>query len=102
MPNEEAQTVASGSKVWKVYGLASAVAATILVRKALDVSWKVGTGHKPPTNPEHPDVDWVEAVTFALASGAAIGLARMLAARKAADYFRRSTGRLPSNLQDVA
>ncbi len=90
-----------GSKLWKVYGVASAVLATMLVRRALDVSWRIGTGRKPPTNPEHPDVDWFEAVAFAVASGAAVGLARMLASRKAADYWRRSTGELPPNLRDV-
>jgi len=91
----------AGSKTWKVFGLVSAIGATIAVRKALDVSWRLGTGHKPPSNPEHPDVDWPEAIAFAMASGAAIGLARMLAARKAADYYRRSTGHLPPNLDEV-
>jgi hypothetical protein len=31
----------------------------------------------------------------------AVGLARMFAVRKAADYYRRSTGHLPANLEDV-
>jgi hypothetical protein len=30
-----------------------------------------------------------------------VGIARMLASRKAAEYYRRSTGHLPGNLQDV-
>ncbi|HET7326653.1 MAG TPA: DUF4235 domain-containing protein [Nocardioidaceae bacterium] len=89
----------AGSKVWKVFGMASAVGATMAVRKVLSASWKVGTGHEPPTNPADPDVDWHEAVAFAIASGAAIGLARMFASRKAADYYRRSTGHLPPDLQ---
>jgi hypothetical protein len=36
-----------------------------------------------------------------VASGVAVGLARMLAGRKAAEYYRRSTGHLPANLEDV-
>jgi hypothetical protein len=43
-----------------------------------------------------------EAVMWAVASGVAVGLARMLAGRKAADYYRRSTGHLPPNLEDVS
>ncbi|CAN5582697.1 hypothetical protein BH24ACT13_BH24ACT13_16920 [soil metagenome] len=34
-------------------------------------------------------------------SGAAVGLARMYATRKAAAYWRKSTGRLPRGLKDV-
>jgi Protein of unknown function (DUF4235) len=94
--------VDSGGRLWKLFGFASAMAVTIVVRKVVDISWKVGTGHAPPANPEDPEVSWPEAITFAVASGAAIGLARMLAARKAADYYRRSTGRLPEDLQEVS
>jgi hypothetical protein len=56
---------------------------------------------KPPVNAAHPDVSVAEAVAWATASGIAVGLARMLASRKAADYYRRSTGHLPANLEDV-
>jgi hypothetical protein len=90
------------SKIWKVFGTVSAIAAGIATKKMLEVAWKTATGHAPPENPEHPDVQWWEAISFAIASGAAIGVARMLAARKAADYYRRSTGRLPAGMKDVA
>lgn len=89
----------AGDKTWKVFGLVTAVGAGIVARKIMDTSWKVGVGHEPPENPADPDVDWPEAVAFAAASGAAIGLVRMLASRKAADYYRRSTGHLPPDLQ---
>jgi hypothetical protein len=42
-----------------------------------------------------------EAVAWAAVSGLAVGLARMLASRKAAEYYRKSTGHLPANLADV-
>ncbi len=90
------------SKIWKVFGTVSAIAAGIATKKLLEVAWKTATGHAPPENPEHPDVQWWEAVSFAVASGAAIGVARMLAARKAAEYYRRSTGHLPAGMKDVA
>jgi hypothetical protein len=90
------------SKAWKVFGTVSAIGAGIATKKMLEVAWKTATGHAPPENPEHPDVQWWEAVSFAIASGAAIGVARMLAARKAAEYYRKSTGRLPAGLKDTA
>lgn len=93
--------MASGSKVWSVYGLAATVLATMAARKAMTTSWKVATGKNPPQNPAHPDVSMGEAVAWATVSGVAVGLARMFASRKAANYYRRSTGHLPPNLDDV-
>ncbi len=93
--------MASGSKVWTLMGLAATVGATMAARKAMTATWKLSTGKTPPSNPEHPDTSMAEAVTWAIASGVAVGLARMLATRKAADYYRRSTGHLPANLEDV-
>jgi hypothetical protein len=93
--------VASGSKVWSLMGLGATLGATMAARKAMTATWKLSTGKKPPSNPEHPDVSLGEAVTWAVASGVAVGLARMFATRAAADYYRRSTGHLPANLEDV-
>ncbi len=93
--------MASGSKAYSLFGLAATLGATMVARKAMTATWKLSTGKEPPTNPEHPDVSMGEAVAWAAASGVAVGLARMLAGRKTADYYRRSTGHLPPNLEDV-
>jgi hypothetical protein len=93
--------MASGSRTWTLFGLAATLGATMAARKAMTATWKLSTGKQPPSNPEHPDVSMAEAIAWAAASGVAVGLARMLATRKAADYYRRSTGHLPANLQDV-
>ena len=93
--------MASGSTVWKAYALGATVVAGIAARKAMTTSWKLATGKKPPSNPEHPDVSIAEAAAWAVASGIAVGLARMLASRKTAEYYRKSTGHLPPNLEDV-
>jgi hypothetical protein len=75
--------------------------ATVLARKALNATWRLSTGKTPPKNPAHPDVSMGEAVMWATLSGVTVGLARMLASRQAASYYRRSTGHLPANLEDV-
>jgi hypothetical protein len=90
------------SKVWSVFALASTVVAGVAARKAMTTSWKVATGKEPPQNPADPDVSLSEAMSWAVASGVAIGVARMLASRKAATYYRRSTGHLPPNLQQAS
>jgi hypothetical protein len=85
--------------VWSAFSLGSALGAAALAKKGLNTSWRVATGKKPPTNPADPDVDLWEAVAWAVVSGVIVGLARMLATRRAASYYVRSTGKLPPELQ---
>ena len=89
------------SKTWRLFGGLSAILGGIAARKALATVWKAATGNPPPANPAAPGTRWREAIPFALASGAAMGLARMLATRKAAGYYRKSTGRLPAGMEEV-
>ncbi|MFW6774733.1 DUF4235 domain-containing protein [Nocardioides sp. CPCC 205120] len=87
------------SKVWTTGSAVSAIAAAAVAKKALTTSWRAATGKNPPANPADPDVELWEAVAWAVASGTIIALARMLAARKAAQYYARSTGHLPGELR---
>jgi len=75
--------------------------ADVAARTVMTTTWKVATGKNPPANPEHPDVSIAEAVAWAALSGLAVGLARMFASRRAANYYRRSTGHLPPNLNEA-
>jgi hypothetical protein len=94
--------MASGSKVWSAYALGATLVAGMAARKAMTTSWKLATGKQPPQNPAHPDVSVGEAVAWAAVSGVAVGLARMFASRKAATYYRKSTGHLPPNLEEIS
>ena len=87
------------SKTWSIFSLGSALLGAAIAKKALNTGWRAATGKNPPGNPADPDVDVWEAVAWAAVSGTAIAIARMLAARKAADYYTRSTGHLPPDLR---
>ncbi len=87
------------SKVWTVFSLGAAIGAATVAKKTLNTGWKAATGKNPPANPADPDVNVWEAVLWASVSGTLIGIARMLAARRAAHYYARSTGHLPPGLQ---
>jgi hypothetical protein len=87
------------SKLWTVFSLVSALGAAALAKKAIDTGWRAATGKHPPENPADPDVQMGEAVAWAIVSGTFVALARMLAQRRAADYYRRSAGHLPPQLQ---
>ncbi|MCW2849100.1 MAG: hypothetical protein JWR90_3074 [Marmoricola sp.] len=86
------------SKVWSIFSLVAALLGATVARKSLTKAWQTATGKNPPANPADPDVELWEAVLWAAASGTAVQLARMLATRKAANYYARSTGHLPPGL----
>ncbi len=87
------------SKLWTVFSLVAGLGAAAVTRMLLDRSWKVAAGKNPPDNPADPDVSIGEAVVWASITGAAVALARMLAQRRAAGYYTRSTGHLPPGLR---
>ena len=88
-----------GALAWKVLGTSAAVGAAAVTRKLVTSGWTAATGKEPPANPEDPEVSWPEAVGWAVASGALIGVARLLATRKAATYYAKSAGHPPKKLQ---
>jgi hypothetical protein len=98
----EQRDVADSSKIWSVFSLISALGAAAIAKKGLNASWKAATGKTPPANPADPDVEMREAVLWAVASGTFVGLARMLAQRRAAGYYLKSTGKLPPGLEKDA
>lgn len=87
------------SKVWSAFSLVAALGSAAVAKKALDGGWKAATGKQPPANPADPDVDLWEAVAWAAASGTFVALAKMLAQRRAAGYYVKSTGELPPPLR---
>lgn len=92
---EAAPEVPDSSKVWSVFSLVAALLAATVARKGLQAFWKSATGKEPPANPADPDVSLREAMAWAILSGTLVAVARMLATRRAAGYYTRSTGHLP-------
>ncbi len=88
-----------GSLFWKLLGFAFAIPAGFAVRKVLDRVWMNVRGSAPPKNPAAPGTDWREALAWAAASGIAIAFGRLLAARGAAGFYKKLTGKLPPGLE---
>ncbi|QWC84864.1 DUF4235 domain-containing protein [Nocardioidaceae bacterium] len=91
--------MAKSSKSWSLMSTVSTILAGIVARKAIASTWSAATSKEPPANPADPDVSMNEAVAWAVFSGALVQVARMLAARRAAVYYTRSTGHLPPGLE---
>ena len=86
------------SKVWGAFSLVAALLAATVARKGLNATWKAASGKEPPKNPGDPDLALGEALLWAGLSGTLVAVARMLATRRAAGYYARSTGKLPPGL----
>jgi Protein of unknown function (DUF4235) len=80
------------SVAWKVYAGVTAVLAGTITRKVVEKLWLKTTGKPPPDQPESPSVHWSEAVGWAAVSGTSVAVARLLATRKAAGAWKRSSG----------
>jgi hypothetical protein len=91
-----------GALVWRILGTGGAVGAALVAKQLVTRGWTAATGKEPPTNPEDPEVSWPEAIGWAVASGALIGVARLVATRKAAAYYTKSAGHPPKALQKVS
>jgi hypothetical protein len=85
----------TGSTGYKLLAMVASLLGALVARKLLTTTWKLASGKEPPENPAHPTVTWPEAVSWAVASGAVVGLARLIAQKKVADSFHRSAADTP-------
>jgi len=77
-------------KAQNAVALATTLGATAVVKKAVDTTWKMGSGGKePPSDPADPEITLREAVVFAVISGAAVSVVRMFIARRLAKKERQ-------------
>ena len=97
--DKQDSTSKDSSRTWSIMSLVVALLGATVARKSLTAGWRAATGKNPPANPADPDVDLWEAVLWAAASGTLVQIARMLATRRAANYYQKSTGHLPPPLQ---
>ncbi len=98
---EKSSKKSGGRGAWKVLDRTSSIAAGLLAREVSQWSWRVATGRKPPIAGRHPEVDAKEAVAWAVVGGALVELVKLLVRRGAADYWVRSTGKLPPGMKPV-
>lgn len=84
---------------WKVVGGVGTVLAGNVAKNVLERGYKSVTGRIPPENPEDPDVDWREALAWAIVSGVVMAVARLLFQRAAAGAWVKHRGELPPGLE---
>jgi hypothetical protein len=91
-----------GSKqVWKLMDRGSTAAAGALARQASELTWKVATGKKPPSEKKNPEADLREIAVWAFVGGGLAELVRVLVKRSTASYWVKSTGHLPPGMKPL-
>lgn len=88
--------------VWKLVGASSGALAGVATRKLLQAGWRRAKGGDPPTNPASPSTTWSEALVWAVSSGVALAVTRLVAQRAAAEAWRKTTGAYPASLEAVS
>jgi len=88
-----------GTFVWRIIGTGSALLAGVAANKVVQAAWKKA-GRDEVLDPRDPRTPWRDAVAFAALTGLAVGAARVVVTRKAAEYYAQSTGHLPPPMQE--
>lgn len=88
-----------GAMAWRVMGTGSAILAGIVANKIVTTIWKKA-GRDSIVDPRDPRTPWKDALAFAALTGLAVGAARVLATRKAAQFYAKSAGHLPKAMQE--
>lgn len=83
--------------VWKLLGTGSAIIAGMVANKAITAIWKKA-GRDTEIDPTNPEIPFGEAIAYAALAGLAMGLARTIATRQAAQFYQRSAGHLPNQM----
>lgn len=85
-------------QVWNGVASAAAIGAVVVTKPVIEKLWRLVFRRDAPGNPAHEDVDWSEALLWALFAGALVGVIRLLAQRSAAAGWAKVRGARPPSL----
>jgi hypothetical protein len=80
---------------WMAVAAGAAMLGGAAVRQGLQQAWKLTMHEDPPRDPSSSDVPWRQAIIWTVATGALVGLGRLIARRGAAAGWERLMGNRP-------
>jgi hypothetical protein len=83
----------------KLVGIATGIAVRKVSMKVLDKVWLKTKHTTPPADPNSPGTPWAEALTWAAASGVAVGVARLATTKGMATAKMKVTGKVPEGME---
>ena len=82
------------------------IATGVAVKKASDAFisriWRKTRRNEPPADPSAPGTPWGDAIAWAVASGIAVAVGRLVATRGTARAVTKVTGRVPKGMEPPA
>ncbi|MDN3525239.1 DUF4235 domain-containing protein [Halomonas sabkhae] len=75
--------------LWSVVGYTAVIGASLLTRRSAREAYRRTTGDTPPENPARRDTRWRDALVWGMASGALVGVARVVGSRLGEEAKRR-------------
>ena len=92
--------MAMGKVAWKVIGTGGALLASLAATKVVDAIW--ARAGQDDINPKNPHAPLTRAVVYAAITGLVVGATRTIVTRKAAAFYEKSSGHLPSEIREDA
>ena len=80
---------------WKGVTVGLGALAGFATQRVLEVIWKASRGSTPPKVPADRRTSWVDALTWAVATGVGVGVARLMAVRTAAAVWEAAVHEPP-------
>lgn len=77
-------------KTFNLIGTLLALGAGMLAQKLISALWR-GVIGEPPEDPDDPDTNLGEALSWAVASGAAVAVVKIMTTREVKKYYNAST-----------
>ena len=81
------------------HGHRRAILAGLIATKVIDAIW--ARAGQDEINPKNPHAPLAKAIAYAAITGLAVGAARTIATRKAAEFYEKSAGHLPEELREA-
>ncbi len=83
----------------QLIGIATGVVTRKVSMVVLDKVWRKTKKTEPPADPASPGTPWLEAITWAAASGVAVGVARLVTTKGVATARMKLTGTVPEGME---
>jgi hypothetical protein len=86
----------------KLIGIATGIVVRKISMQVLDKVWRKTKHTEPPADPASPGTPWLEALTWAAASGVAVGVSRLVTTKGVATAKLKLTGKTPEGMEGPA
>ena len=86
----------------KLIGIATGIVVRKISMQVLDKVWRKTKRTEPPADPASPGTPWLEALTWAAASGVAVGVSRLVTTKGVATAKMKLTGKVPEGMEGPA